>query len=45
VYDIHVRNESGVCRGVASVTVDGAPVDGTLLPLFSEGTHEVRVVL
>ena len=45
VYDIHVRNESGVCRGVASVMVDGAPVDGTLLPLFSEGTHEVRVVL
>ena len=30
---IEVRNPAGVCRGVASLTVDGRPVDGNLVPL------------
>jgi N,N'-diacetylchitobiose phosphorylase len=30
---IEVTNPSGVCRGVRSLTVDGKPVDGNLIPV------------
>jgi cellobiose phosphorylase len=49
-YRIEVRNPRGVCKGVASVTVDGkalAPVaKAALLPLFPAGTaHKVEIEL
>jgi cellobiose phosphorylase len=49
-YRIEVKNPKGVCKGVASVKVDGAPVApvaGTaLLPLSPAGaTHEVEIEL
>jgi cyclic beta-1,2-glucan synthetase len=47
-YDIVVENPHGVARGVASVTLDGAPRagDGVHIPLVDDGvTHQVRVVL
>ena len=43
-YDIKVMNPSGVCKGVASMTVDGVPVDGNMIP-FAPGAHTVEVVL
>ena len=43
-YDIKVMNPSGVCKGVASMTVDGVPVDGNTIP-FAPGAHTVEVVL
>ncbi|MBO4836118.1 MAG: glycosyl transferase, partial [Clostridia bacterium] len=46
VYDIEIRNPDHVCRGVKSVTVDGKPVSGSLLPLFGDGqTHRATVDL
>ncbi len=42
VYHIHVKNPSGVQKGVASMTVDGAPVSGCIIP-FAEGRQEVTV--
>jgi cellobiose phosphorylase len=49
-YRIEVKNPKGVCKGVASVKVDGkdiAPVAKTaVLPIFPEGTkHEVEITL
>ncbi len=46
-YEIVVENPRGVSRGVASVALDGAPVDGaTGIPLADDGkTHRVLVVL
>ena len=45
VYGIVVRNPSGVEKGVASVTLDGASIDGAV-PLRSDGKrHEVVVTL
>jgi len=43
-YDIKVMNPSGVCKGVASMTVDGVPVEGNMIP-FAPGAHTVEVVL
>ena len=43
-YEIKVMNPSGVCKGVASMTVDGVPVDGNMIP-FAPGAHTVEVVL
>lgn len=42
VYEIEVRNPDGVCRGVRSLTVDGRPVDGNLVPAAGRGAR-VRV--
>jgi cyclic beta-1,2-glucan synthetase len=45
-YRVSVENPSGVCRGVASVELDGRPVEGDGVPLADDGReHEVRVVL
>ena len=44
LYDIKVMNPSGVCKGVASMTVDGVPVEGNMIP-FAPGAHTVEVVL
>ena len=43
-YEITVQNPSGVCRGIVSMTVDGVPVEGNLVP-HTPGDHKVKVVL
>ena len=43
-YEITVQNPSGVCKGVASMTVDGAAVEGNIVP-FAPGEHKVVVTL
>ena len=44
VYEIAVENPDGVSRGVRSMSMDGAPVEGNKLPFIS-GEHKVTVVL
>jgi cyclic beta-1,2-glucan synthetase len=45
-YTIVVDNPERRCRGVASVELDGLPVDRTAIPLSDDGgEHRVRVVL
>jgi cellobiose phosphorylase len=45
-YVIHIQNPNGVSKGIASLTVDGASVDGNVLPYIGDGqTHQVKVVL
>jgi len=45
-YEIRITNPDGVCKGVKSVTVDGEPIDGNLLPVFGDRqTHVVEVVM
>ena len=45
-YNISVSNPSHVSKGVKSVTVDGAAIDGNIVPAFSDGKeHNVEVVL
>ena len=41
-YDITVKNPNGVEKGVASMTVDGTPVDGNMIP-FDGSKKEVQV--
>ncbi len=43
-YEIHVSNPKGVSKGVAKMTVDGMPVEGTVVPAQS-GKHIVEVVM
>jgi len=38
-YDIHVVNPHGVQKGVAAVTVDGAPIVGNVLPILPKGSR------
>ena len=47
LYGIEVENPNGVCRGVTSVSLDGAPLSGEgLIPLSDDGLeHRVQVVL
>ncbi len=46
VYHIMVTNPQGVSKGVSEIRVDGEPIEGTLLPLFTDdGEHSVDVVL
>jgi cellobiose phosphorylase len=43
-YNITVENSQHVSRGVASIEVDGQLLEGSLLPLFTDGrTHDVLV--
>jgi cellobiose phosphorylase len=44
-YRIQVRNPRKASKGVASITVDGAPIKGQVLPLFKEGVHQVEVLM
>ena len=44
-YDITVKNPNHVCKGVKSMTVDGKPVDGNVIPVMNGGEHTVEVVL
>ncbi len=40
-YDIRIHNPRGVQKGVASVTVDGSPISGNVLPLAKPGERAV----
>ena len=45
-YHITVDNSAGVEKGVKSITVDGNPFDGTVLPVFADKkVHQVNVVM
>ncbi len=45
-YTIVVENPERLCRGVASVELDGSPADPAAIPLENDGSrHQVRVVL
>ena len=45
-YEIKVENPDHVCKGVKSLTVDGQPVTGGIIPAFKDGnTHQVVAVL
>ena len=44
-YDITVKNQNHVCKGVKSMTVDGKAVDGNVIPVMDGGKHTVEVVL
>ena len=45
-YEITVSNPTRRCRGVATATLDGAPVDAAAIPLLNDGrTHDVQIVL
>jgi cellobiose phosphorylase len=43
VYQISVKNPSGVSKGVKTMTVDGIAIEGYVIPLASAGTKEVKV--
>jgi len=46
VYDIEILNPRGLEKGRASVTVDGAPIEGDLILPHQDGrTHNVRVTI
>lgn len=44
-YNITVNNPNHVCKGVKSMTVDGAEVAGNVIPVQNGGVHEVVVTL
>jgi len=44
VYDIKVQNPDGVCKGVISITLDGKPVEGNIIP-YIQGEHSVVAVM
>ncbi len=46
IYHICVKNPEGVYQGVREVILDGEVLDGTLLPVFDDGsTHRVEVTM
>lgn len=46
VYKITVLNPEGVCKGVRSIEVDGASIDGDIIPVFDDGKiHEIVAVM
>ncbi|MEI6602535.1 MAG: hypothetical protein WCL54_03510 [Clostridia bacterium] len=46
IYDIHLDNTAGRCKGATSILVDGNPISGNILPVFSDGAvHRVDVVI
>ena len=44
VYNITVQNPDGVCKGVRSMTMDGAEIEGNTVP-HTPGEHTVTVVM
>ncbi len=46
VYHIEVKNPHHVHQGIRSITVDGRPLEGQVIPVFGDGqTHSVEVVM
>ena len=45
-YNITVTNPDHVMKGVKSITVDGKPLAGNVLPVYGDkAVHEVQVVM
>ena len=45
-YHVTVENPEGRQTGVSSITLDGSPVEGNMLPVLDDGkTHEVKVLM
>lgn len=44
-YRIHVQNPNGVSKGVKALKVDGKRIEGTVIPMKTEGSYEVEVEL
>jgi cellobiose phosphorylase len=45
-YVIEVKNPDHVQKGVKSVTVDGKPIQGNIIPVFEDGKeHQVEVIM
>ena len=45
-YLIEVKNPNGTMKGIASLTVDGKPIEGNVIPLMTAGaTYKVEVVM
>ncbi|HML22344.1 MAG TPA: hypothetical protein PKD09_11895 [Aggregatilinea sp.] len=45
-YTIEVRNPEHVAKGIVSLRVDGQPVPGAVIPIFTDGgTHHVEAVM
>ena len=42
--NIRISNPDGVCKGIRSLTVDGVPVEGNVVPA-TPGKHVVEAVL
>ena len=45
VYNVKVENPNHVSKGIKSITVDGKAIEGNILPVFTDGTHEVVAVM
>jgi cellobiose phosphorylase len=46
VYEIDVKNPGKVSKGVKSMTVDGHPLEGKLIPVFNDGqSHQVEIIM
>jgi cellobiose phosphorylase len=46
IYEIEVKNPRRVSRGIKKILVDHLPIEGNLIPAFSDGkTHKVKVVM
>jgi cellobiose phosphorylase len=44
-YHITVKNPHHVCKGISSMSVDGRPVSGNILPSLPPGRYQVEAVL
>ena len=45
-FKIMVENPIGVCKGIAELTLDDVPVEGTAIVLPQDGgTHQIRAVM
>lgn len=45
-YNISIQNPDKVTAGVRQIKVDGKEIEGTLIPVFSDGReHQVRVIM
>ncbi|MBN2103456.1 glycosyl transferase [bacterium] len=45
-YNITIKNPSGIQKGIKTVTIDGKPHDGNILPVYKAGSlHQVEVIM
>lgn len=44
-YHIELDNTAERCKGASSITVDGKKLQGNIIPPFTGGDHEVKVVI
>ena len=46
IYEIEIINETGSCKGVKELWLDGAQLEGNKIPVLGDGkTHSIRVIL